>query len=119
VEDLGLHYLEVAAARGDVAAMAYLGQAYDTGLNLGTARTQSYSQAVQWYLAAGRGGVEGGCSLLGRAAELLAMEGPGCFDPALAAETFEEAAEAAMGEMKGKLATRFYCKAEEAWALVP
>jgi len=35
---------EVAAARGDVAAMAYLGQAYDTGLNLGTARTQSYSQ---------------------------------------------------------------------------
>jgi len=46
------------------------------------------------------------------------MDNAGCFDARLAAETFEEAAEAAMEEMKGKLATKYYCRAEEAWAMV-
>ena len=32
----------------------------------------------------------------------------GCLDARLAAETFEEAAESAMEEMKGKLATRYH-----------
>ena len=40
--------------------------------------------------------------------EVYSMKIPkGCFDARLAAETFEEAAEAAMEEMKGKLATRY------------
>jgi len=118
VEDVGLDFLVTAARLGDSASMVYLAEAFDTGLNLGTDREQSYSQALNWYLLAGRAGADRACCLLARAAEIYLMENDGCFDARLAAETFEEAAEAAMEEMKGKLATKYYCRAEEAWALV-
>merc|ERR1711990_30763 len=118
VEDVGLDFLETSARLGDSASMAYLAEAFDTGLNLGSDREQSYSQALSWYLLAGRAGADRACCLLARAAEIYLMEDAGCLDARLAAEAFEEAAEAAMEEMKGKLATRYYCRAEEAWAMV-
>jgi len=118
VEDVGLDFLVTAARLGDAASMAYLAEAFDTGHNLGSDREQSYSQALSWYLLAGRAGADRACSLLARAAEIYLMDSAGCFDARLAAETFEEAAEAAMEEMKGKLATKYYCRAEEAWAMV-
>lgn len=41
------------------------------------------------------------------------------FIPSLpAGDLFTEAAEAAMAAMKGRLANKYYMKAEEAWALM-
>ena len=78
--------------------MAYLAEAFDTGLNLGSDREQCYSQvllfkvyffkntnqekklllqALSWYLLAGRAGADRACCLLARAAEIFLMEDAG------------------------------------------
>ena len=79
--------------------MAYLAEAFDTGLNLGSDREQCYSQvllfkvsffkktnqeikkillqALSWYLLAGRAGADRACCLLARAAEIYLMEHAG------------------------------------------
>ena len=78
--------------------MAYLAEAFDTGLNLGSDREQCYSQvllfkvyffkkdqsrkkillqALSWYLLAGRAGADRACCLLARAAEIYLMEDAG------------------------------------------
>merc|ERR1712059_19478 len=98
--------------------MQYMAEAFDSGYNLGSDREQSYSQALEWYLLAAKTEPESKYKLLARAAEISCMEKGGCFDPRKGAELFEEAAEAAMEEMKGKLATKYYAQSEEAWALV-
>ena len=46
LEDVGLDFLETSARLGDSASMAYLAEAFDTGLNLGSGRDQSYSQVL-------------------------------------------------------------------------
>ena len=46
LEDVGLDFLETSARLGDSASMAYLAEAFDTGLNLGSDRDQSYSQVL-------------------------------------------------------------------------
>ena len=46
VVDVGLDFLETSARLGDAASMAYLAEAFDTGLNLGSDREQSYSQVL-------------------------------------------------------------------------
>ena len=117
IEDIGVDYVVTAARMGDAASMVYLAEAFDSGYNLGTDRGQSCTQvtprwpstrqAVAWYTAAARAGAERACCLLARAAELLAREDSGCWDLRRAAEVYEEAAEAAMEEMKGKLATKW------------
>ena len=47
LEDVGLDFLETSARLGDSASMAYLAEAFDTGLNLGSDRDQSYSQVLR------------------------------------------------------------------------
>jgi len=53
-----------------------------------------------------------------RLAQILLMKESGCWDPQNAGDIYSEAAEAAMEDMKGKLATKYYALSEEAWALV-
>lgn len=116
--DIGLDYIVTAARIGDLESMQYLAEAFDTGYNLGKDREQSFSQAFEWYQLAAKEGAEDSYKMLARAAEISIMENGGCFEPRRGAEMFEEAAEAAMEAMKGKLATKYYAQAEEAWALV-
>jgi len=118
LEDIGIDYIVTSARLGDVSSMIYMAQAFDSGYNLGSDREQSYSQALDWYLMAAKAGEEERYKYLARAAQIQTLENGGCFDPRRAAELFEEAAEAAMEEMKGKLATKYYAQSEEAWALV-
>jgi len=118
LEDIGVDYIVTAARLGDACSMHYLAEAFDSGYNLGTDREQSYSQASEWYLLAAKSGIDASYKQLARAAEIFCLDKGGCFDPRRGAELFEEAAESAMEEMKGKLATKYYAQSEEAWALV-
>jgi len=118
VDDIGLDYMVSAARHGDANSMLYLAKAFDTGLNLGTDRSQCYRQAVDWYQRAVREGLARRYTLMARMAEIMLMEESGCKDANRAAELYSEAAEAAMEEMCGKLATKYYILSEEAWAEV-
>jgi len=116
--DIGLDYTVAAAQQGDVASIQYLAEAYDTGLNLGSDRTQSHFKALKWYEKAVDRGAEQSYLLQARMAQILLMPNSGQMDANRAGELYNEAAEAAMEDMKGKLATKYYALAEEAWSLV-
>jgi len=118
IEDIGLDYMVTAARNGDVHSMLYLAKAFDCGLNLGKARKQSYSAAINWYEMAVEEGVEKRYLIIARMAEIMLMEDSGCKDPNKAGELYSEAAEAAMEEMCGKMANKYYALSEEAWALL-
>jgi len=116
IGDLGLDYMVSAARNGDVNSMIFLAKAFDCGLNLGTERSQSYVQAMDWYQMAVSAGLEKRYLIMARMAEILLMDDAGCKDPNRAGELYSEAAEAAMEEMCGKLANKYYALSEEAWA---
>jgi len=116
--DAGLDYMTTVARKGDVHSMMFLARAFDSGQNLGTARQQSYQEAMLWYERAVEEGVEKRYLIIARMAEILLMDDPGLRDPNRAGELYSEAAEAAMEEMCGKLATKYYTLSEEAWSLV-
>jgi len=118
IEDLGLDYMTSAAFNGDVNSMLFLARAFDSGLNLGKIRSQSFREAISWYEKAVEAEVEKKYLILARMAELSLTENSGCRDPNRAGELYSEAAEAAMEEMCGKLANKYYALSEEAWALV-
>jgi len=118
IEDLGLDYMTSAACNGDVNSMLFLARAFDSGLNLGKTRSQSFREAISWYEKAVEAEVEKKYLILARMAELSLTENSGCLDPNRAGELYSEAAEAAMEEMCGKLANKYYALSEEAWALV-
>jgi len=118
LEDIGLDYMVTSARHGDINATVYLAKAFDSGLNLGTDREQSYTQAIDWYEKAVKAGAEKRYLLMARMAEILLMENSGCKDANRAGELYSGAAEAAMEEMCGKLATKYYALSEEAWAQV-
>ena len=65
------------ARHGDVNSMVYLAKAFDSGLNLGTDRSQSYTQAVDWYQRAVNAGMEKRYLSMARVAEILLMEDSG------------------------------------------
>ena len=124
---------EEAAHMGDRASMVFVARALDSGENLGDPLRRSWRLALDWYericrrdAEEGVGDTDGGFDdarylLLARMAE---MHLAGCEDGGLkkdatrAAELYNEAAEAAMAAMKGKLANKYYMYAEEAWAQV-
>ena len=124
---------EEAAHMGDRASMVFVARALDSGENLGDPLRRSWRLALDWYekicrrdAEEGVGDTDGGFDdarylLLARMAE---MHLAGCEDGGLkkdaerAAELYNEAAEAAMAAMKGKLANKYYMFAEEAWAQV-
>merc|ERR1711970_548975 len=117
IEDLGLDYLVCAANQGDVNSMLFLAKAFDCGLNLGTKRSQSYSKALKWYEVTVNVGVDKRYLVLARMAEIMLLDGLECKDVNKAGELYSEAAEAAMEEMCGKLANKYYALSEEAWAI--
>jgi len=123
--DMGLDFMNLAAMAGDRGAMILLAKAYDTGEQLGT-RLRSWPKAINWYTLAvsmESGDEEGNYDgtmddptyqLLARQAEMYRHgEYELDADTAKAAELYTEAADAAMAAMKGRLANKFYCLAEE------
>ncbi|XP_072453986.1 eukaryotic elongation factor 2 kinase isoform X2 [Notamacropus eugenii] len=127
----GFDYLLKAAEAGDRHSMILVARAYDTGLNLSSDRTQNWKEALHWYDTAlnttdyDEGGEYDGIqdeprhTLLAREAEMLLTGGFQLEkDPKKAGDLYTSAAEAAMEAMKGRLANKYYEKAEEAWALM-
>ncbi|XP_068162022.1 eukaryotic elongation factor 2 kinase isoform X2 [Antennarius striatus] len=127
----GFKYLLQAAEAGDRSSMIIVAKAFDTGDRLSADRKQDWEEALHWYDSAlnmtdfDEGGDFDGTQddprylLLAREAEMY-MEGGFSLDadPQRAGDLFTEAAEAAMAAMKGRLANKYYMKAEEAWALM-
>uniref|UniRef100_A0A8C8RAC0 Eukaryotic elongation factor 2 kinase n=1 Tax=Pelusios castaneus TaxID=367368 RepID=A0A8C8RAC0_9SAUR len=127
----GFDYLLRAAEAGDRPSMILVARAYDTGVNLGSDRTQDWKEALHWYNAAlnmtdyDEGGEYDGTQdeprylLLAREAEMLITGGFHLAkDPQRSGDLYTEAAEAAIQAMKGRLANQYYQKAEEAWAMM-
>ncbi|XP_052618010.1 eukaryotic elongation factor 2 kinase isoform X1 [Peromyscus californicus insignis] len=125
----GFDYLLKAAEAGDRQSMILVARAFDTGLNLSPDRHQDWSEALHWYHTAlettdcDEGGEYDGVqdepqyALLARQAEMLFTGGFGLDkNPQRSGDLYTQAAEAAMEAMKGRLANKYYEKAEEAWA---
>ncbi|XP_066934705.1 eukaryotic elongation factor 2 kinase-like isoform X2 [Clytia hemisphaerica] len=120
-------YIE-AATRGDRDSMIRTARAYDTGLNLGKARSVSYTEALKWYEAAlnqNTGPTD--CNfntnpnyeINALMADIWRKGGHGIEkDPSYAGELYSLAAEQAMSSGKGKLSNKYYMIAEEAWGEV-
>ena len=85
MEDTGLDYMVTSARRGDVHSMIFLAKAFDSGLNLGTARMQSYKEAMDWYEMAIEVGVDKRYLIIARMAAIMLMDDSGmnCFYPQL------------------------------------
>ncbi|XP_005405140.1 PREDICTED: eukaryotic elongation factor 2 kinase isoform X2 [Chinchilla lanigera] len=125
----GFDYLLKAAEAGDRQSMILVARALDTGQNLSPDRCRDWLEALHWYRTAlettdcDEGGEFDGMqgepryALLAREAEMLLTGGCGLGrDPQRSGDLYTQAAEAAMEAMKGRLASRYYEKAEEAWA---
>ncbi|XP_004692137.1 PREDICTED: eukaryotic elongation factor 2 kinase [Condylura cristata] len=125
----GFNYLLKAAEAGDRQSMILVARAFDTGLNLSPGRSQDWQEALHWYSTAlettdcDEGGEYDGVlheprfTLLAREAEMLFTGGCGLEKhPQRSGDLYTQAAEAAMEAMKGRLASQYYQKAEEAWA---
>ena len=129
--------MERAANAGDRASMVYLAHAYDTGQNLVDPITdRSIAKALYWleeiqeldsmWTDAGNGedgewGTVPSYQILARQAEiwLIGYEDENIGkDPMKAGELYNIAAESAMSCMKGKLATKYYMLAEEAFGQI-
>ncbi|KAJ8363831.1 hypothetical protein SKAU_G00126620 [Synaphobranchus kaupii] len=128
---IGFQYLLQAAEAGDRPCLILVARAFDTGVNLSPDRTQNWKEAVHWYNCAlnmtdyDEGGEFDGMQdepqylLLAREAEMY-QEGKFGLDTDFqrAGDLYTEAADAAMGAMKGRLANKYYMKAEEAWGMM-
>ncbi|XP_019505428.1 PREDICTED: eukaryotic elongation factor 2 kinase isoform X4 [Hipposideros armiger] len=125
----GFDYLLKAAEAGDRQSMILVARAFDMGLNLSPDRSQDWPEALHWYSTAlettdcDEGGEYDGMqgepryALLAREAEMLSTGGCGLKkDPQRSGDLYTQAAEAATEAMKGRLANKYYQKAEEAWA---
>ncbi|XP_014400906.1 PREDICTED: eukaryotic elongation factor 2 kinase isoform X4 [Myotis brandtii] len=125
----GFDYLLKAAGAGDRQSMILVARAFDTGQNLSPDRSRDWPEALHWYSTAlektdcDEGGEYDGMqdepryTLLAREAEMLSVGGFRLQkDPQRSGDLYTQAAEAAMGALKGRLANQYYQKAEEAWA---
>ncbi|XP_064103171.1 eukaryotic elongation factor 2 kinase-like isoform X2 [Macrobrachium nipponense] len=127
--DNGFNYLLQAAQANDRGAMIHIAKIYDTGIGLPEFRTVDWKQAVFWYdkvVNTNTEDEEGNFDatmddpqyqLIAREATMYWQGGNGLDkDPYKAGELFNYAAELATEAMKGKLASKYYMQAEEAWA---
>ncbi|XP_078096697.1 eukaryotic elongation factor 2 kinase isoform X6 [Mustelus asterias] len=127
----GFDYLLMGAEAGDRPSMILVARAFDSGINLSPNRTRDWKEALHWYTAAlnmtdyDEGGEYDGTGdepkycLLARKAEMHMTGGFGMEpDPQTAGDLFTEAADAAMADMKGRLANQYYERAEEAWGMM-
>uniref|UniRef100_A0A8C2K0R0 Eukaryotic elongation factor 2 kinase n=1 Tax=Cyprinus carpio TaxID=7962 RepID=A0A8C2K0R0_CYPCA len=112
----GFHFLLQAAEAGDRPSMILVARAFDTGLNLPSNRCiLNYDEGGEF------DGIkdEPRYLLLARLAEMYQEGGHSLdADPQRAGDLFNEAADAAMEAMKGRLANQYYMKAEEAWSMM-
>ncbi|XP_006818441.1 eukaryotic elongation factor 2 kinase-like isoform X2 [Saccoglossus kowalevskii] len=126
--NVGMDYMEMAAEAGDRECMIYLAKAYESGDGLGTNRERSWKEAVQWYESAVTMAEEDESGEYNATmdnpnhllqAKLAEMFREGGFelekDPQKAGDLYNEAAEAAMAAMKGRLANKYYMLAEECY----
>ncbi|KAK3762128.1 hypothetical protein RRG08_024938 [Elysia crispata] len=126
MEDIGLDFMVQAADAGDRNAMIFMAKAFDSGLNLGSKRSVSWEDAVHYYQSAvemndhDEGGEFDSTMgdpmhvLLARQAEMYREGGHGLEkDLQKAGDLYNEAAEAAMEAMKGRLANKYFMLAEE------
>lgn len=124
----GIDYMMEAAVAGDRGAMLFMARAFETGDNLGTKREISWEDAFHWYdEALNKNDMdEGGefdstmndppYQLMAKQAELLRQGGHGLDkDSERAGNLYNEAAEAAMAAMKGRLANKYFALAEECY----
>ena len=120
--------MESAAKFWDRPSMVFVARAYDTGLGLPEPAKKSYKMAVSLYEKicakdeedgdiGDWGMADGPYLLMARMAEMLleGHEGDLDKDPNRAGELYNDAAESAMNNMKGKLANKYYMLAEEAY----
>uniref|UniRef100_A0A671X200 Eukaryotic elongation factor 2 kinase n=1 Tax=Sparus aurata TaxID=8175 RepID=A0A671X200_SPAAU len=127
----GFKLLLQAAEAGDRSSMITVARAFDSGVDLPADRSQNWVEAIHWYdtmlnmMDYDEGGEYDGTQdeprylLLAREAEMYQEGGFDLkADPQRSGDLFTEAAEAAMAAMKGRLANKYYMKAEEAWALM-
>ncbi|XP_046400043.1 eukaryotic elongation factor 2 kinase-like [Ischnura elegans] len=117
--DKGFDLMLELANIGDLPAIILIATALDSGLNLGS-RSQNWEEAARWYeKAASEGGTEDKPSyqLYARLGEMYQAGGYGLNrDPNKAGESFTSAADLALEAAKGRMATKYYQLAEEAWA---
>ncbi|RUS71830.1 hypothetical protein EGW08_020415 [Elysia chlorotica] len=126
MQDIGLDYMVQAADAGDRNAMIFMARAFDSGENLGSKRSISWEDAVHYYQQAvemndhDEGGEYDSTIgdpthiLIARQAEMYKEGGHGLDkDLQKAGDMFNEAAEAAMEAMKGRLANKYFMLAEE------
>ncbi|CAB3402088.1 unnamed protein product [Caenorhabditis bovis] len=130
--EFGADLMEIAAEMGDKGAMLYMAHSYETGQRLGPNRSTDYKKAIDWYQRVlgfqdeDANNVEDSSKetfssfspmarheILAKMAEMYKDGGYGLNqDFERAYNLYTEAAEAAMEAMNGKLATRYYEKAE-------
>ncbi len=125
---IGFRYVLKAAVAGDRDSMVFVARAFDTGCNLDDPSRKSAAEAMRWYEKIGELDAED-CGdagmfsmddapyvLIARRAEMILAGEDGIEkDPNRAGDLYNEAAEAAMNCMKGKLANKYYMLAEEAY----
>lgn len=127
--EVGFNYLITAAEANDRAAMIHVAKAYDTGVGLPPSKEMDWVKAVYWLekvVNTNSEDEEGDFNstlddpsyqLVAREATMYWSGGHGLAkDPNKAGELFNWAAELATEAMKGKLASKYYMQAEEAWA---
>ncbi|CAI5446771.1 unnamed protein product [Caenorhabditis angaria] len=135
LEEFGSDLMEIAAEMGDKGAMLYMAHAYESGRNLGQNRHADYKKSIEWYQrvvgfqddekasANSENSTEKSTfssfsplsrhEILAKMAEMYKEGGYGLNqDFERAYELFNEAAEAAQEAMNGKLANKYYEKAE-------
>lgn len=119
-EAFAFELMETAAEMGDRGAMLFVAEAYESGRRMGTGAQPSYPRAIEWYQKAvgfsdddADGAYRPRHEVLARMAEMYQEGGCGLQqDFERAYNLYNEAAEVAMEAMKGKLANRYYEKAE-------
>lgn len=130
----GFELMERAAEAGDLNSVFVMAQAFHKGSGLPPNKSIDYTKALVWYQKlldkSEENDAEGGYDsvltriaakhqILSYLAEIYMYGGHGVdADPSKAGELYSEAAEEATSAMKGRLASKFFCLAEEAWALV-
>eukprot|EP00794_Sanderia_malayensis_P009123 gene9123-10096_t len=119
----GISYLMLAAKEEDRECMLIVAKSFDTGDKLGN-RIRSWPEAIRWYeevLKVSGTDYEGlddnpAYKILARIAEMYREGGYGLEkDLNKSGELYNEAGEAAMNAMKGKMSNKYYMLAEEVW----
>ncbi|XP_075245714.1 eukaryotic elongation factor 2 kinase-like isoform X2 [Convolutriloba macropyga] len=120
----GIDYMIQSAQKGDRNAQVYMAKAFETGFGLGTSREKDWRESALYYEMA-INSPSGGCvgtdepsyKLMASLANLYQLGGFQLEkDPSQAGDLYNEAAETAMAEFKGSLATKYFELAELAWA---